>query len=97
MPLPSFLWVPRILTRAHHAARGAPYRVSAGAAMVSAVLSRQCAAPPDGSEINVVTVPVINGAAIVADYVGYREHTVVRGETLSGTARQHFGDSGSYR
>jgi hypothetical protein len=50
----------------------------------------------DGSEINVVTVPVINGAAIVPGYVGYREHTVVRGETLSGIARQHYGNSGSY-
>src|SRR5687768_13384730 len=50
----------------------------------------------DGSEIHTVTVPVINGAAIVAGYIGYREHTVARGETLSSIAHQHYGDSGSY-
>jgi nucleoid-associated protein YgaU len=50
----------------------------------------------DGSEINVVTVPAINGAAIVSGYIGYREHTVVSGETLSGIADQHYGDSTSY-
>jgi hypothetical protein len=50
----------------------------------------------DGSEIHTVTVPVINGAAIVPGYIGYREHTVVPGETLSSIARQHYGNSGSY-
>ncbi|SFD02353.1 Gmad2 immunoglobulin-like domain-containing protein [Streptomyces aidingensis] len=47
----------------------------------------------DGSEINKVTVPVIYGPRIVPDYIGYREHTVASGETLSAIARSHYGDA----
>ncbi|WP_165990284.1 Gmad2 immunoglobulin-like domain-containing protein [Streptomyces sp. YIM 98790] len=47
----------------------------------------------DGSEINKVTVPVVHGPRIVPGYVGYREHTVVPGDTLSAIARTHYGDS----
>ncbi|MEU4685578.1 LysM peptidoglycan-binding domain-containing protein [Streptomyces xinghaiensis] len=47
----------------------------------------------DGEEINLVTVPVIYGPRIVPGYIGYREHTVVRGETLSAIARAHYGDA----
>ncbi|WP_031510111.1 LysM peptidoglycan-binding domain-containing protein [Streptomyces megasporus] len=52
--------------------------------------------PGDGSEINVVSVPVIHGPRIVPGYVGYREHTVARGETLSAVARFHYGNAGLY-
>ncbi|MCC5034182.1 LysM peptidoglycan-binding domain-containing protein [Streptomyces sp. WAC 00631] len=47
----------------------------------------------DGEEINLVTVPVIYGPRIVPGYIGYREHTVVRGETLSAIARAHYGEA----
>ena len=47
----------------------------------------------DGSEINKVIVPVILGSRIVPDYIGYREHVVRAGETLSAIARTHYGTS----
>jgi LysM repeat protein len=47
----------------------------------------------DGSEINKVIVPVIYGPRIVADYVGFRIHTVVSGDTLSKIARDNYGDA----
>ncbi|WP_028814789.1 Gmad2 immunoglobulin-like domain-containing protein [Streptomyces flavidovirens] len=53
--------------------------------------------PRDGSEINVVTVPVIYGPRIVPGYIGYREHMVARGETLSAIAETHYGDASLYR
>ena len=37
----------------------------------------------DGSEIDKVIVPVIYGPLIVPGFVGYREYTVVAGDTLS--------------
>lgn len=43
-------------------------------------------------EINKVTVPVIYGPRLVPNYLGFRIHTVKRGETLSKIARQHYGD-----
>ena len=46
----------------------------------------------DGSEINKVTRPVIYGPLIVPDYIGYREHTVQAGDTLSAIAKDHYGD-----
>lgn len=46
----------------------------------------------DGSEINVVTVPVIYGPGIVPGYVGYREHIVTPGDTLWSIATAHYGD-----
>ena len=45
----------------------------------------------DGSEINKVTVPVIYGPRIVPGYVGYRLHTVKRGDTLSKIANDAYG------
>ncbi|MFP8963892.1 Gmad2 immunoglobulin-like domain-containing protein [Streptomyces nanhaiensis] len=53
--------------------------------------------PKDGSEIGTVTVPVIYGPRIVPGYIGYREHKVARGDTLSAIAREHYGDAGQYR
>lgn len=46
----------------------------------------------DGSEINKVTVPVIYGPRIVSGYIGYREHTVVSGDTLWAIAADQYGD-----
>ncbi len=46
----------------------------------------------DGSELHKVTVPVLLGSRMVKGrYIGYREHTVKKGETLSKIARQHYG------
>lgn len=50
----------------------------------------------DGSEINAVTVPVIYGPRIVPGYYGYREHTVVKGDTLSAIAKSSYGDASLY-
>lgn len=50
----------------------------------------------DGSEINKVTIPVIYGPRIVADYIGYREHVVQPGDTLSAIAAANYGDSGEF-
>jgi nucleoid-associated protein YgaU len=50
----------------------------------------------DGSEINKVIVPVILGTRIVPNYIGYREHTVKRGDTLSAIARTHYGNPSLY-
>src|SRR5919199_4145872 len=45
--------------------------------------------PKDGSDINKVTVPITFGTALVADYHGFAEYTVVAGDTLSSIA-QHW-------
>jgi len=50
----------------------------------------------DGSEINKVIVPVIYGPRIVPDYIGYRIHTVVAGDTLSRIAQANYGDPGQF-
>ncbi len=50
----------------------------------------------DGSEINKVIVPVVYGPRIVAGYIGYREHVVQRGDTLSAIARAHYGDGNRF-
>ena len=50
----------------------------------------------DGSEVNKVIVPVILGPRIVAGYIGYREHVVRRGDTLSAIARTHYGNASEY-
>ena len=47
----------------------------------------------DGSEINKVIVPVFLGNRIVPNYVGFREHLVRSGDTLSAIAQQHYGDA----
>lgn len=50
----------------------------------------------DGSEVNKVIVPVIYGPKIVADYIGFRLHRVVAGDTLSKIARDNYGDPGKF-
>ncbi len=48
----------------------------------------------DGSEIHKVSKPVLLGARMVeGDYIGYREHVVEQGETLSAIAQEHYGTS----
>ncbi|GHE38930.1 hypothetical protein GCM10018785_05600 [Streptomyces longispororuber] len=47
----------------------------------------------DGREINVVTVPVLYGPRIAPGYYGYREHKVVRGDTLSALAKTYYEDA----
>lgn len=49
----------------------------------------------DGSEIGKVIVPVVFGQALIEAYVGFGQHTVVRGETLSTIARRYYGAAGS--
>jgi nucleoid-associated protein YgaU len=48
----------------------------------------------DGSEIHKVSKPVFLGARMVdPQYIGYREHVVKPGETLSEIAQEHYGAS----
>ena len=47
----------------------------------------------DGSEINKVTVAIVFGRALVDPYLGFAQHTVVAGNTLSAIAQQFYGDS----
>jgi len=45
----------------------------------------------DGSELHKITIPVLLGTRMVRGrYIGYREHTVRKGETLSQIARRHY-------
>lgn len=53
--------------------------------------------PRDGSDLNVVTVPVLYGPRIVPGYYGYREHKVVKGDTLSALAKSYYGDASVYQ
>ena len=46
----------------------------------------------DGSELHKVRRPVFLATRMVKGYVGYREHVVKRGETLSAIARRHYGE-----
>lgn len=50
----------------------------------------------DGSEINKVIVPMIYGPLIVDGYIGYREHTVRSGDTLSAIAAANYGNASLY-
>ena len=46
----------------------------------------------DGSELHKVSKPVLLGARMVdGDYIGYREHVVQAGDTLSAIAQEHYG------
>lgn len=47
----------------------------------------------DGSELNKAVVPVILGARIVPNYVGFSLHEVKRGDTLTAISRQYYGDA----
>jgi len=47
----------------------------------------------DGSELNKVSRPVFLATRMVKGYVGYREHTVKAGETLTKIARKHYGNT----
>jgi nucleoid-associated protein YgaU len=46
----------------------------------------------DGSELHKVSKPVLLGSRMVdGDYIGYREHLVQAGDTLSAIAQEHYG------
>jgi nucleoid-associated protein YgaU len=45
----------------------------------------------DGTELHKVTRPVFLATRMVKGYIGYREHTVKSGETLTSIARKHYG------
>lgn len=47
----------------------------------------------DGSEINMVQVPVVFGPALIDPYHGFALHTVQPGETLFAIARQWYGEA----
>jgi nucleoid-associated protein YgaU len=48
--------------------------------------------PQDGSEIHKFSKPVLLGTRMVdGDYIGYREHVVDAGDTLSEIAQEHYG------
>ena len=48
--------------------------------------------PKDGTEVHVQTVPVVYGPRIVPGYIGYREYTVVAGDSLWSIAQTSYGD-----
>jgi phage tail protein X len=50
----------------------------------------------DGSEINKQIVPVILASRIVSGYIGYREHRVRSGDTLSALATTHYGNAAQF-
>ncbi|HWC09617.1 MAG TPA: Gmad2 immunoglobulin-like domain-containing protein [Acidimicrobiales bacterium] len=50
----------------------------------------------DGSEINKALVPVILGPRLVANYIGYREHVVLPGDTLWAIAAANYGNGSEY-
>jgi hypothetical protein len=52
--------------------------------------------PKDGSETSLQTVPVIYGPRIVPGYIGYREYTVVSGDSLWSIAQAAYGDGSLY-
>lgn len=43
----------------------------------------------DGSELHKVSIPVLLGTRMVKGYIGYREHVVKQGDTLTKIARKH--------
>jgi nucleoid-associated protein YgaU len=54
----------------------------------------------DGSEINKGVVPIVFGSALTApdDYHGFRQYTVVPGDTLAKIAQrpEHYGDASKW-
>ena len=49
--------------------------------------------PKDGTELHKVTRQVFLATRMVKGYIGYREHTVKAGETLTSIARKHYGNT----
>ena len=49
--------------------------------------------PKDGKELHKVTRQVFLATRMVKGYIGYREHTVKAGETLTSIARKHYGNT----
>lgn len=47
----------------------------------------------DGSELHKVSIPVLLGTRMVKGYIGYREHVVKPGDTLTKIARKHYGNT----
>ena len=47
----------------------------------------------DGSELHKVRVPVLLATRMVKGYIGYREHVVKPGDTLTKIARKHYGNT----
>ena len=47
--------------------------------------------PKDGKELHKVSRQVYLATRMVQGYIGYREHTVKSGETLTPIARKHYG------
>ncbi len=47
----------------------------------------------DGSEINKIVVPITFGRALVDPYIGFAQHEVVSGESLSAIAQHWYGDA----
>ncbi|MBI4782436.1 MAG: LysM peptidoglycan-binding domain-containing protein [Oscillatoriophycideae cyanobacterium NC_groundwater_1537_Pr4_S-0.65um_50_18] len=50
----------------------------------------------DGSEINKVVIPIIFGRALIDPYHGFSQYQVKQGDTLSGIAKQFYGNSSFY-
>lgn len=50
----------------------------------------------DGSEINKRVVRIVFGSALISPYLGFAQHTVVKGETLSGIAKHWYDDASKY-
>jgi nucleoid-associated protein YgaU len=46
----------------------------------------------NGQPIHVVSVPVVFGTALVNPYVGFFQHTVAAGDTLSSLAQEFYGN-----
>ena len=50
----------------------------------------------DGSEVGMVTVPVVFGVALVDPYHGFAQYEVVSGDTLSAVAQTWLGNAALY-
>ncbi len=52
----------------------------------------EISAKRDGTELNKMVVPTVFGRALIDPYLGFTEHTVVSGDTLSGIAQIFYSD-----
>lgn len=50
----------------------------------------------DGGPENLVRTPVVFGIALIHEYRGFRQRTVVAGDTLSGIAADEWGDASQW-